>query len=65
MSGMDADTEAVRETGVGAVDAALARLGELDGVPVEARVDVFEDVHARLRAALTELDERPGPRPGP
>ncbi|MFC1420675.1 hypothetical protein [Streptacidiphilus cavernicola] len=48
------------ETGHGPVDAALARLGELDGVPVEAHAEVYEGVHQVLRDTLKGLDE---PRP--
>ena len=51
----------LRETGHGAVDGALARLGELGGVPVEAHVEVYEGVHTVLRDTLKGLDE---PRPG-
>ncbi|MFC1408399.1 hypothetical protein ACEZCY_03765 [Streptacidiphilus sp. N1-12] len=49
------------ETGHGAVDGALARLAELDGVPVEAHAEVFEGVHQVLRDTLGALD---APRPG-
>jgi hypothetical protein len=38
------------------VDAALARLDELDGLPVTEHRAVFEDVHRRLRDVLGELD---------
>jgi hypothetical protein len=51
----------LRETGHGAVDGALARLGELGGVPVEVHAEVYEGVHAVLRDTLKGLDE---PRPG-
>ena len=51
----------VRETGHGVVDGALARLAELDGVPVEAHAEVYEGVHEVLRDTLKGLDE---PRPG-
>ncbi|MHA6763693.1 hypothetical protein [Streptacidiphilus sp. PAMC 29251] len=49
------------ETGHGAVDGALARLGELGGVPVEAHAEVYEGVHQVLRDTLSALD---APRPG-
>ena len=39
------------------VQAALARLTELDDRPVSEHVAVFEDVHRRLHEALTALDE--------
>ncbi len=43
-------------TGHGRVDEAVARLGELDTRPTSEHADVYEDVHRRLHAALTELD---------
>ncbi|MFI2612084.1 hypothetical protein [Kitasatospora sp. NPDC018619] len=43
-------------TGHPGVDAALARLEVLDGVPAEAHVAVYEDVHQRLVDALAALD---------
>ena len=43
-------------TGHPRVDAALARLGELEGLPVTEHRAVFEDVHRRLRDVLGELD---------
>ncbi|MEY9967463.1 hypothetical protein ABIA33_005534 [Streptacidiphilus sp. MAP12-16] len=48
------------ETGHARVDAALALLGELDGVPTEAHAGVYEGVHEQLRDTLSALDE---PRP--
>src|SRR5258706_15387736 len=51
------------------VDAALARLDELEGLPVTEHRAVFEDVHQRLTDVLGELDTgRPreaGHAPGP
>ncbi|MFI8083933.1 hypothetical protein ACIF6L_24390 [Kitasatospora sp. NPDC086009] len=44
-------------TGHPAVDAALARLEALDGVPTEAHVAVYEDVHQRLTDTLAALDQ--------
>lgn len=38
------------------VDAALARLGELPGLPVTEHARVFDDVHRRLEDVLEELD---------
>jgi hypothetical protein len=38
------------------VDAALARLDDLAGLPVTEHRAVFEDVHRRLRDVLGELD---------
>ena len=43
-------------TGEPRVDAALARLDELDGLPVTEHRAVFEDVQRRLRDVLGELD---------
>ncbi|MFJ7244600.1 hypothetical protein ACIQWA_08095 [Kitasatospora sp. NPDC098652] len=43
-------------TGHPGVDAGLARLEALDGVPAEAHVAVYEDVHQRLADALAALD---------
>ncbi|RKT11249.1 hypothetical protein BX285_5188 [Streptomyces sp. 1114.5] len=44
-------------TGHPAVDAGLARLEALDGVPAEAHVAVYEDVHQRLADTLAALDQ--------
>lgn len=44
-------------TGHPGVDAALARLEALDGVPAEAHVAVYEDVHQRLVDTLAALDQ--------
>jgi hypothetical protein len=43
-------------TGEPRVDAALARLDDLAGMPVTEHRAVFEDVHRRLRDVLGELD---------
>jgi len=43
-------------TGNPRVDAALARLGELDALPTVEQVPVLEDIHRRLQDALAELD---------
>ncbi|WP_406204998.1 hypothetical protein OH807_29890 [Kitasatospora sp. NBC_01560] len=43
-------------TGHPAVDAGLARLAALDGVPTDAHVAVYEDVHQRLTDTLAALD---------
>ncbi|MFJ9777841.1 hypothetical protein ACIRVF_42490 [Kitasatospora sp. NPDC101157] len=43
-------------TGHPGVDAGLARLEALDGVPAEAHVAVYEDVHQRLADTLAALD---------
>ncbi len=56
-------------TGEPRVDAALARLDELEGLAVTEHRAVFEDVHQRLTDVLGELDTgRPreaGHAPGP
>ncbi|MFJ4189520.1 MULTISPECIES: hypothetical protein [unclassified Kitasatospora] len=44
-------------TGHPEVDAGLARLEGLDGVPAEAHVAVYEDVHQRLADTLAALDQ--------
>jgi hypothetical protein len=43
-------------TGEPRVDAALARLDDLAGMPVTEHRAVFDDVHRRLRDVLGELD---------
>ncbi|MFF4525965.1 hypothetical protein [Streptomyces bluensis] len=48
-------------TGNADVDAALDRLGDADHLGTDGHVEVYEDVHGRLRDALTALDARPGP----
>jgi hypothetical protein len=48
-------------TGEPRVDAALAKLDDLPGLPVTEHRAVFEDVHRRLRDVLGELDA--GQRP--
>ena len=48
-------------TGEPRVDAALAKLDDLPGMPVTEHRAVFEDVHRRLRDVLGELDA--GQRP--
>jgi hypothetical protein len=51
-------------TGEAAVDAALARLAVLDGVPTTGHADVYENVHQSLTSVLASLDEPDPPRPG-
>lgn len=48
-------------TGNAEVDAALERLGDADHLTTDGHLQVYEDVHGRLRDALTALDTRPGP----
>ncbi|MFC1401309.1 MULTISPECIES: hypothetical protein [Streptacidiphilus] len=58
---MSESREPVLETGHDAVDSALARLAELDGVPTEAHAGVYESVHRTLRDTLNALDAEPHP----
>ncbi len=59
-----APLEVVRElTGHPGVDADLARLAEVDDLPADGHLEVYEDVHRGLRAELTSLDAHPAPRP--
>jgi hypothetical protein len=51
-------------TGEPRVDAALARLDELEELPVTEHRAVFEDVHRRLRDVLGELDAGQAPAAG-
>jgi hypothetical protein len=52
------DGTAAREpTGVEPVDAALARLRDLDTAPLEDHVEIFDEVQRRLHDGLTELDD--------
>jgi hypothetical protein len=46
-------------TGDERVDAALARLGELEETPTVFHPDIFQDVHRRLQDALTGIDGDP------
>ncbi|WP_320776600.1 hypothetical protein [Streptomyces sp. CRN 30] len=48
-------------TGDPDTDALLERLADVDHLPTEGHVEVYEDVHRGLRDALTALDARPGP----
>ncbi|MFG2299068.1 hypothetical protein [Streptomyces sp. NPDC048603] len=50
-------------TGRDEIDARLERLGDVDDLPADEHVAVYEDVHRGLRDALTALDAPPGPRP--
>jgi hypothetical protein len=51
---------AVEATGNADVDAAVERLRDADALPTDAHIEVYEDVHAGLRNALTALDENRG-----
>ncbi|MER6096119.1 hypothetical protein ABT154_09715 [Streptomyces sp. NPDC001728] len=50
-------------TGHPGIDAHLARLAEVDDLPADGHLEVYEDVHRGLRAELTSLDAHPAPRP--
>lgn len=43
-------------TGVPAVDAAVEKLGELEGLPTSEHVAVYDGVHRLLQDALADLD---------
>jgi hypothetical protein len=51
-------------TGNQQVDAVLASLEDLEGVPVQEHVAVFERAHEQLRAALDAQPSRPAVQPG-
>jgi hypothetical protein len=50
----------VDATGNAEVDEAVVRLRDADELPVQAHIEVYEDVHRGLRDALTALDENRG-----
>jgi hypothetical protein len=50
---------ATEGTGDARVDALVARLADVDGVPTTEHLAVYEDVHQGLRATLASLDETP------
>lgn len=49
-------------TGHAGADAALDRLADVDHLPADGHLEVYEDVHRGLRSALTALDAPTGPR---
>ncbi len=49
--------EATGSTGDDRVDAAVARLKDLDTVPVDDQVAVYHDIHARLGAVLGQTGD--------
>ncbi|CUR59037.1 conserved hypothetical protein [metagenome] len=62
-------SELIEPTGHPDVDAVLGTLAELDDLPVEEHVAVFEHAHERLRSALEARPPAgdpipPGLRPG-
>jgi hypothetical protein len=48
--------DAPAPTGIGPVDAALAALAEVPGLPVDRHAEVYERAHAALRDTLARLD---------
>ncbi|MFJ3698381.1 hypothetical protein ACIPW9_30440 [Streptomyces sp. NPDC090052] len=48
-------------TGNDGVDRVLGRLADADHLAADGHVEVYEDVHRGLRAALDALDAPPGP----
>ncbi|MGW8488539.1 hypothetical protein [Streptomyces sp. NPDC055886] len=52
-------------TGHEAVDGRLERLADVDHLPADGHIEVYEDVHRGLRSELTSLDARPAAAPGP
>lgn len=50
-------------TGHPGVDVHLTRLAEVDHLPADGHLEVYEDVHRGLRAELTSLDAHPVLRP--
>jgi hypothetical protein len=53
---MDRAPDRGESTGDPRVDAAVARLAELDERPTAEHVEVYDDVHRRLQDALSRLD---------
>jgi hypothetical protein len=43
-------------TGDERVDAAMARLGDVEQAPPSSHPEIFQDVHRRLQEALTGID---------
>ena len=46
---------ALPQTGEARVDDAIARLSDLENLPVNDHVEIFEDVHRRLHETLADL----------
>ncbi|MDX6298617.1 MAG: hypothetical protein QOI51_2474 [Nocardioidaceae bacterium] len=63
---MTADRDDRPTTGDDRVDAVVARLGDLDGLGLEAQLDAFTEMHASLAAVLdTENIADDGSAPPP
>lgn len=62
----DSPAERPQSFGDPRVDGAVARLDELSDRPVGEHVEIFDDIHGRLRAALEDaaVEEPAEPRPG-
>ncbi len=57
--GEDQDAS-VQRTGVGRVDEALERLGQLDLLPIDEHAPIYEQIHQELRRALDREDDGDG-----
>jgi hypothetical protein len=55
----DSPADRSESFGDGRVDAAVARLEELPRRPVSEHVEIFDDIHGRLRAALEDAGDDP------
>jgi hypothetical protein len=51
-------------TGHAEIDAALLRLKELDGLPVDQHGEILDDLHGQLRDALAAAASPPGDADG-
>jgi hypothetical protein len=49
--------ESVQPTGDARVDAAMERMQDVENLPVEEQVQVFDEVHRRLQDALSDLQQ--------
>jgi hypothetical protein len=56
--------EAPQDPAVASVGRIRERLAELDQLPVDQHVEVYEDLHAQLTAALRAVDSATSPRQG-
>jgi hypothetical protein len=57
VSAVNSVTPVAAPTGDARVDEALARLEELGQAPVSEHVEIFDDVHRRLRDVLASVDQ--------
>ena len=49
--------ENVQPTGDARVDAALERMQDVENLPIDEQVQVFDEVHRRLQDALSDLQQ--------